>query len=74
MKHPDSEPEIFKGLWETIAAGKAWHGLVKNSKKDGGYYWVETVITQDFDAFGRPFWLYGGASGCDRGDGAQRVQ
>ncbi len=55
MKHPDSEPEIFKGLWETIAAGKAWHGLVKNSKKDGGYYWVETVITQDFDAFGRPF-------------------
>ncbi|MDD2652169.1 MAG: PAS domain S-box protein [Sulfurimonas sp.] len=55
IKHPDNDPKIYKELWETVSSGKAWHGLVKNRKKDGGYYWVETVVTQDFDAFGKPF-------------------
>jgi aerotaxis receptor len=30
----------FKGLWDTLVAGKKWHGYVKNLRKDGAYYWV----------------------------------
>lgn len=55
MKHPDNDPKIYKELWETISAGKAWRGLIKNRKKDGGYYWMESVVTQDYDASGKPF-------------------
>lgn len=55
MKHSDNNPQIYKSLWETITAGKTWRGVVKNRKKDGGYYWVESVITRDYDAFGKPF-------------------
>ena len=30
----------FKDLWDTVEAGKKWHGYVKNLRKDGSYYWV----------------------------------
>lgn len=36
---------VFADLWSTIKAKKAWHGVVKNRKKDGGHYWVETTVT-----------------------------
>ncbi|MBS4068559.1 MAG: PAS domain S-box protein [Sulfurimonas sp.] len=55
IKHPDNDPKIYKELWETITAGKTWRGLVKNRKKNGGYYWADTVIMQDYDAWGKPF-------------------
>lgn len=55
MKYPENDPKIYKELWETITAGKTWRGVVKNRKKDGGYYWIETVIARDYDAFGKPF-------------------
>ena len=29
-----------KDLWQTVEAGKKWHGYVKNLCKDGSYYWV----------------------------------
>lgn len=35
---------IFAKMWETISGGQAWNGLVKNLRKDGMYYWVETEI------------------------------
>ena len=40
LRHPDMPKAAFKGLWDTIAAGKKWHGYVKNLRKDGAYYWV----------------------------------
>ena len=48
-KHPDNDPEIFKQMWETITLGKVWKGRVKNKTKDGGYYWVDSVIEQEYD-------------------------
>ncbi|MBX7125934.1 MAG: PAS domain S-box protein [Cyclobacteriaceae bacterium] len=39
--HPAS---FWKDLWETILAGKPWHGEVKNKAKDGSFYWVESHI------------------------------
>lgn len=48
-KHPDNDPKIYKEMWETIVSGKIWRGRVKNRKKDGGYYWVDSIIEQDYD-------------------------
>jgi aerotaxis receptor len=40
LRHPDMPAIAFKGLWDDIAAGKKWHGYVKNLRKDGAFYWV----------------------------------
>ena len=40
LRHPDMPKVTFKDLWETVAAGKKWHGYVKNLCKDGSFYWV----------------------------------
>ncbi|WP_442597298.1 methyl-accepting chemotaxis protein [Parapusillimonas sp. JC17] len=40
IRHPDMPPEAFQDLWDTLHARKPWLGLVKNRRKDGGYYWV----------------------------------
>ncbi|WP_296496937.1 PAS domain-containing protein [Rhodoferax sp.] len=40
LRHPDMPKLAFKGLWDDVAAGKKWHGYVKNLRKDGSCYWV----------------------------------
>lgn len=40
LRHPDMPAIAFKGLWDDLAAGKKWHGYVKNLRKDGAFYWV----------------------------------
>jgi len=44
IRHPDMPSEVFKQMWETITNKEIWHGEVKNRKKDGGYYWVDSVV------------------------------
>ncbi len=44
IRHPDMPKEAFSKMWDTIKGGQIWHGLVKNLRKDGRYYWVETEI------------------------------
>ncbi|QYF95229.1 PAS domain-containing protein [Massilia sp. PAMC28688] len=41
VRHPDMPAAAFADFWETIKAGKAWTGLVKNRCKNGDHYWVE---------------------------------
>jgi len=36
--------DFFKQMWETIEKGQVWHGEVKNKRKDGSYYWVDSTI------------------------------
>lgn len=50
IKHLDNDQKIYKELWDTITEGKVWRGVLKNRKKNGGYYWVEAVITQEYDS------------------------
>jgi aerotaxis receptor len=45
VRHPDMPPAAFADLWETIRAGKTWSGVVKNRRKDGGFYWVRANVT-----------------------------
>ncbi|RYA24480.1 diguanylate cyclase [Malaciobacter halophilus] len=49
IRHKDMDKEIFKDLWTTIKSGKNWKGEIKNKKKDGGYFWTNTVITPEFN-------------------------
>jgi len=49
LRHPDMEKSVFKNMWKTISQGKLWRGEIKNRKKDGGYYWVDAIITADYD-------------------------
>lgn len=35
----------YKDLWNTIISGKTWRRVLKNRKKDGGFYWCNSVIS-----------------------------
>jgi len=37
--------ETYDQLWETITAGKDWHGELYNKKKNGNFYWEKVIIT-----------------------------
>ena len=40
VRHRDMPKELYKDLWEDLAQGRPWRGVIKNWRKDGGYYWV----------------------------------
>ena len=40
IRHPDMPPAAFQDLWDSLHARRPWLGMVKNRRKDGGYYWV----------------------------------
>ena len=45
IRHPDMPPQAYKDLWATIGRGLPWTGLVKNRRKNGGFYWVRANVT-----------------------------
>jgi PAS domain S-box-containing protein len=49
VRHEDTPSEVFEDLWSTISSGKMWQGEIKNSTKDGGFYWVVSTIFPRFD-------------------------
>jgi len=40
VRHPDMPTEAFADMWRYLKAGRSWTGIVKNRRKEGGYYWV----------------------------------
>ncbi len=57
IKTDEHDPSVFKEMWTTIANGKTWYGIIKNRKKDGSFYWVESSITPFLNEAGKP-WQY----------------
>lgn len=53
VRHPDMPKEAFADLWETVKSGRGWTGIVKNRRKNGGYYWVRANVTPMMDGAGR---------------------
>ena len=50
VRHEDTNDELYQELWETIHnQKKSWTGQIKNKKKDGTYYWVDTLIKPILD-------------------------
>ena len=45
VRHPDMPKAAFKDLWQFVQSGKSWMGPVKNSCKNGDYYWVNAFVT-----------------------------
>jgi len=45
VRHPDMPSATFEDLWATIKSGKQWVGVVKNLRKDKGFYWVEAIVS-----------------------------
>jgi len=52
VRHPDMHKEVFKDMWQTILQKKPWHGIIKNLRKDGTYYIVDTIIYPILDTSG----------------------
>jgi PAS domain S-box-containing protein len=50
MDSNTQDQAFFQELWETISAGKIWHGEVKKPKKEGGSYWVSQTIVPFLNA------------------------
>jgi PAS domain S-box-containing protein len=54
VRHPDMDSSTFKDIWHTIKDLKIpWRGIVKNRKKDGSAYWVQTIINPILDTNGK---------------------
>jgi len=49
IRHPDVPKEVFKDMWDTIKKGQKWNGIIKNKKKDGGFYIVDAYIEPIYD-------------------------
>lgn len=51
--------EFWREFWKIIGQGKIWRGEVKNKKKDGSYYWADTVIVPFLNQQNQPFQYMG---------------
>lgn len=45
LKSDRQDQQFYREMWETIAAGKVWHGELINRRKDGSEYYEEMTIT-----------------------------
>ncbi len=44
--------ENYKNLYKTIDLKKEWNGELKHIKKDGEIYWIDTVVSAEYDKNG----------------------
>lgn len=44
VQHPDTKKEVIRKLWGTIKQGEIYKGIIKNIRKNGLPFWIETII------------------------------
>jgi PAS domain S-box-containing protein len=52
VKSGKHAPAFYQDLWETILAGRTWHGEMINRRKDGSLYTEDQAVTPILDASG----------------------
>jgi len=57
VRHPDMPRIAFKGLWDDLRNKGFWTGIVKNRRKDGGYYWVNATALRRTKSNGETTYL-----------------
>lgn len=57
VRHPDMPRIAFKGLWDDLHSKGFWTGVVKNRRKDNGYYWVYATALRKTHPDGRVTYL-----------------
>jgi PAS domain S-box-containing protein len=45
LKSELTPAEVYADLWQTVLAGREWHGEFANRKKDGELYWEQVSIS-----------------------------
>ncbi|KIM08412.1 MAG: chemotaxis protein [Sulfurovum sp. FS08-3] len=45
VRHPDMPSVVFEDMWEKLQKGQKWEGVVKNLRKDRGFYWVHATVS-----------------------------
>jgi len=46
---------FYQELRDVISRGKIWHGEMRDARKDGSFYWVDTTIVPFIDKQGEPY-------------------
>ena len=49
IRHPDTKKDFFTQLWNTISQKKVFKGIIKNRKKNGQSYYVDSTIIPILD-------------------------
>jgi aerotaxis receptor len=57
VRHPDMPRIAFKGLWDDVQSKGFWRGIVKNIRKDRGYYWVDATVLRKLHSDGSVTYL-----------------
>lgn len=52
LRHPDMPASVFRDLWDTILNRQVWQGTIKNRKRNGDAYYVDTTIVPVVDQAG----------------------
>jgi len=52
VRHPDMPRVAFKSLWDDIQTKGFWTGIVKNIRKDRGFYWVHATALRQVKSNG----------------------
>ncbi|MDP3120003.1 MAG: response regulator [Sulfuricurvum sp.] len=50
VRHPENYPLFFEQMWETIQNKKMFRGIIKNRRKDGSSYYVDSTISAIMDS------------------------
>lgn len=54
LKSGQTDPRVYKNMWQTIESGSSWTGEWINKKKNGQLFWEYISITPIYNDLGKP--------------------
>lgn len=49
LQHPSTPKQTYKKIWSNLNKGIPWRGELQNVTKNGGSYWIDTIIQPTFE-------------------------